>query len=71
MGKELLEDETLTVAGATKFTGLSKSTLYEMMGRSKLVYTMAGGRRLIPKRALVRLLAENLKGPGVSEVVTN
>jgi excisionase family DNA binding protein len=55
-----LEDGTLGVAEAARFTGLSKSGLYALMQRRELAYTRAGRRRLIPKRSLVELLSKNL-----------
>lgn len=67
--EELLADGSMSVAEAAKFSGLSRSTLYRLMeqrdeltGGPKLPYVKmgAGGRRLIPKRALLRLMASNL-----------
>ena len=67
---ELLEDGTLTVIEAAKFTGLPRTNLYGLMEKGQLPYAQIGRRRLIPRRALVQLLAENLKGPGVAESST-
>lgn len=60
--EEILADGTLTVDGATKFVGLGRTQLYELMGSGRLPFTKQGRRRLIPRRALVRLLANGLQG---------
>lgn len=66
---ELLADGAMSVKEAAEFSGLSRTTLYRLMeqidettGGLKLPYIKMGhgGRRLIPKRALVKLMAEHL-----------
>lgn len=66
---ELLADGAMSVKEAAEFSGLSRTTLYRLMeqidettGGPKLPYIKMGhgGRRLIPKRALVKLMAEHL-----------
>ncbi len=60
--EEICADGALTLEAAIEFTGLSRSTLYELMGSADLPYTRVGGRRLIPKRALVEMLAKGIAG---------
>lgn len=54
------EDGAVSVAEASRFTGLGRSELYQMMVRNELAYLKHGRRRLIPRRALVDLLASRL-----------
>jgi len=67
--EQLLADGAMSVREAAEFSGLSRTTLYRLMeqidettGGPKLPYIKMGhgGRRLIPKRALVKLMAEHL-----------
>ena len=62
--EELLADGALGVNDAVEFSGLSRSELYEAMRNGALKFCKRGKRRLIPKRALVRLLADGLQGDG-------
>jgi excisionase family DNA binding protein len=57
---ELLEDGALGIEEARKFSGLGRTVLYDLMGEGRLSYTKVGARRLIPRRALVQVLAEGL-----------
>lgn len=57
-----MADGAMTVNAAAEFTGISRTRLYEFMGDAQLPFTVIGGRRLIPKRALVDLLNGNLRG---------
>ncbi|HEX4612819.1 MAG TPA: helix-turn-helix domain-containing protein [Urbifossiella sp.] len=59
-GSELLADGTMGVAGAVKFTGLSKPELYRLMAAGRLAFVRHGTRRLIPRKALVTMLAAGL-----------
>jgi excisionase family DNA binding protein len=59
---DLLKDGSLTIAQACREFGLSKSKIYMWMGEGRLPYTMATGRRLIPRKSLVELLAAGLVG---------
>jgi excisionase family DNA binding protein len=59
---ELAADGTIGVKEAQAFTGLGRTSLYELMDRGVLPYTRVGDRRLIPKRALVELLAAGMVG---------
>jgi excisionase family DNA binding protein len=58
----LLDESTLTIAEAVKFTGLPRTNLYELMGSGRLPYVKIGKRRLVPRKALVGLLNKNLVG---------
>lgn len=57
---ELLADGCITVLEAAKFSGLGKSTLYELMDAGRLAYVRVGRARRIPKRELMRFLAGQL-----------
>ena len=57
MDPDLFTDGTMTVTRAAAFSGVSKSKLYEFLRTGELVSVKRGGRRLIPKRALVGWLA--------------
>lgn len=50
---------TLTVPKAAEYTGLSETTLWDLMKAGELSYTNVGTRRLIPLKSLLRLLGEN------------
>jgi len=51
------------VSGATREYGIGRTRLYELMSSGKLPDSQAaGGRRLIPRIALRRLLAAGLVG---------
>jgi len=58
----LVDDGALTVPGASEFTGIPRSTLYELMTKGKLRTAKVGRRRLIPRKALVELLKGGLVG---------
>ena len=58
--RELLEDGLMGVSEAAKWFGVSRSTLYNMMGRGQVPFVRLGGKRLIPRRSLVNLAAEHL-----------
>ena len=57
----LCRDGALTLRGASEFTGLGRTRLYELIGSGRLRSVRVGNRRLIPRRALVALLAEGLE----------
>ena len=59
---QLMDDGALGVGDASRFAGLGRTTLYGLMSAGKLAYTKIGSRRLIPKKALIDLLATNLRG---------
>jgi hypothetical protein len=51
-------DETLTVAEAEAFTGLSRWTLNAAMNAGQLAYAQVGAHRLIERAVLARLCAQ-------------
>jgi excisionase family DNA binding protein len=59
---ELATDGTMSVAEAVAFSGVSQSELYATMDRGELPFVKWGRRRLIPRRALVELLARHMTG---------
>ena len=59
---ELLADGSMSVKDAARFSGLSRAELYKLMGAGRLAFVKHGKRRLIPRKALVRCLAEGLQG---------
>lgn len=64
---ELLKDGTMTIQQAADFTGYSRDSIEEMLDAGELPYTQArrpNGKRLIPKLALVSLLAKNMVNGG-------
>jgi excisionase family DNA binding protein len=59
---DLVEEGTMRIKEAVKFTGLSRSFLYVMMDRGDLTWVSFGRARLIPRKALVALLASRVRG---------
>jgi excisionase family DNA binding protein len=47
---------TVTVSVAIREYGIGRSKLYELMTDGALPYSQFGGRRLIPRRALEKLI---------------
>jgi predicted DNA-binding transcriptional regulator AlpA len=62
--QNLCSEGALTVSQAEEFSGIGRTSLYGLMGQGRLPYAKLYGRRLIPKRALVALLADGLVGGG-------
>ena len=60
--EELVKDGLMTIREAIAFLRLGRSTLYGLMERGDLPYACIGARRLIPRRALVDLVASHLRG---------
>lgn len=60
--EELFADGVVSMTEAVALSRLSRSELYRRMDRGALAYTVQGRRRLIPRRALVRMLAAGLRG---------
>lgn len=58
---DLFADGAVTVEGATKEFGITRTTLYALMKSGELPYSMPRGRRLIPRAALRALLAANVQ----------
>lgn len=67
VNREVAADGALSIEEAMKFTSLGRSELYKRMDAGKLVFVKIGKRRLIPKRALVELLAANVVGGNQKE----
>ena len=61
---ELLAEGALTVSAAVAHFGIGRTRLYELMTAGDLPYSQVGGRRLIPRVALRRLIAANMVGVG-------
>jgi hypothetical protein len=60
---DLLSDGALGLNGpAEDFSGLSRAHLYRENQAGRLPFVKQGRRTLIPKRALVRLLANGMRG---------
>lgn len=54
---DLLRDGALTVSQAAEFSGICRTDLFGLMNSGELVWFRRGKARLIPRRALVELLA--------------
>ncbi len=61
---DVFADGCISVPEAAEFTGMSRSDLYDRMGRGELIYSKVGRRRLVPRRALVNLLRGGAVGAG-------
>lgn len=57
---ELVKGGTMSVQEATRFTGLSRSFLYEAMAKGELPFVKVSSARRIPRRALEEWLARHL-----------
>ena len=57
---ELLADGAMGVPEAAKFCGLSRAEIYRRMAARELPSVKHGRRRLVPKVALVEMLAKGL-----------
>jgi excisionase family DNA binding protein len=53
----MFEVLALTIADATKVSGLGRTTLYEAIGAGKIEARKAGGRTLIPTDSLRAFIA--------------
>ncbi len=60
--EELVADGLVRIAEAERFSGLSRSKLYELMEAGELAYVKLGRARRIPRRVLIELAARNLTG---------
>ncbi len=60
--EELLADGCLSIAEAVEFSRISRSRLYECIATGDLLTVKNGRRRLVPRRALIRFLAEGFEG---------
>jgi len=60
--QRLVEDGLLTVEDAAAFLGVKRSFLYSLMSSGRLPFVKIGKARRVPRRALVELAAEHLRG---------
>jgi hypothetical protein len=58
----LLVDGCLSIPEAVAFSRLSRSQLYEHIQAGDFLTVKQGRRRLVPRRALIRFLAEGFEG---------
>ena len=54
---EVFADGAVTVPETTRFSGIGRTQLYDLMATGRLPFTKVGARRLIPRRGLIDLLA--------------
>lgn len=54
---ELMRDGALTVRQAAEFSGFSRTELFDLMRTGHLEWFVHGKHRMIPRRAIVELLA--------------
>jgi len=71
--EDLFATGTITVPDLKTVFGISRTVAYELMQAGRLPYTQLGRRRLVPRRAVVEMLAEGLhtgsdRGRGVPDV---
>jgi predicted DNA-binding transcriptional regulator AlpA len=59
---DIVADGAFAIPEAVRFTGYSRASLYRAMDAGQLEYIKLGRRRLIPRRAAIRLLAQGLRG---------
>ena len=59
----IFEAGAVTLQGATEEFGIGRSALYDEMNAGRLEFAQRGRRRLIPRKALQRILAEDLVQP--------
>jgi hypothetical protein len=60
---KLFDVGSVTVSGLKTEFGIGRTAAYELMSKGLLPWTQLGARRLIPRAAVARLLAEGLRGP--------
>lgn len=58
--EELVRDGAMSVAEGSRFLGVGRSHLYDLMARGEVRYLKIGARRVIPRAELVRYLAAQL-----------
>lgn len=54
----------MTISRACEFAGISRRQLYRHIAAGELAYSKIGRRVVIPREAVVRLLASRLRGAG-------
>lgn len=60
--EDLVSDGLLSVSESARFLNISRAKLYLVMEAGDLPYVKLGRARRIPRRALVKLAATNLRG---------
>jgi hypothetical protein len=60
----LFDEGSVTLDGLKKEFGIGRTTAYELMNAGRLPWTKVYNRRLVPRGAVRRLLAEGLLGGG-------
>ncbi len=63
----LVADGMLTMKQAVEFSGIGRTTLYELIASKRIIAAWEGRRRLIPKRELIRYRAEKMLEQQVDE----
>ena len=58
--RALMADGAVSVVEAAKFLGASRTFLYMLMKEGRIPWARAGRKRVIPRRALVAYLSEQL-----------
>ena len=61
--EDLAKDGALTVEEAARFLGLGRTALYALLQAGAIPSAKIGGRRVIPRLALVRHLAAAIAPP--------
>lgn len=56
----ILADGSMSVKEASKFSSVSRAELYLKMARGELPFIKWGRRRMIPRRALIEMMASKL-----------
>ena len=59
---EVVADGLLRISDASKFLGLSRSKLYQLMDRGELPFTKIGRSRRVPRKAVVEFAASRTVG---------
>lgn len=59
--EDLCEDGALTIPAGCKFSGLGRTTIYDLFREGRLHPIHVRGRTLIAKRELVELLADGME----------
>jgi excisionase family DNA binding protein len=58
---ETVKDGTMSVRDVVAFTGLKRSNVYDLIAQHLLASVRVGGRIVVPRREVVRFLAERLE----------
>lgn len=66
--EDLFSEGTLTLAGVEEEFGLKKGVLYDMMNAGELPWAAPRGQRLIPRKAIKKLILASLFSNGKGAV---